>query len=73
MCSSQRDQHTSDMFVPICLCVNLFVYSPDPETRVILRSPEDEAGPDHYINANYIRVRFSQYIKLTQVTLQVSK
>lgn len=28
----------------------------DPETRVILRSLEEEPGPDHYINANYIRV-----------------
>lgn len=28
---------------------------PNPETRVILRSPEEETGPDRYINANYIR------------------
>lgn len=28
---------------------------PNPETRVILRSLEEEAGPDRYINANYIR------------------
>ncbi|XP_053280879.1 tyrosine-protein phosphatase non-receptor type 7 [Pleuronectes platessa] len=28
---------------------------PNPESRVILRSSEDEAGPDRYINANYIR------------------
>ncbi|XP_070825114.1 tyrosine-protein phosphatase non-receptor type 7-like [Chaetodon trifascialis] len=28
---------------------------PNPESRVILRSPEEEAGPDRYINANYIR------------------
>lgn len=28
----------------------------DPETRVILKSPEEDAGPDRYINANYIRV-----------------
>lgn len=32
----------------------------DPESRVILRSPEEELGPDRYINANYIRVRVSQ-------------
>ncbi|KAK9514687.1 hypothetical protein VZT92_025383 [Zoarces viviparus] len=28
---------------------------PNPESRVVLRSPEEEAGPDRYINANYIR------------------
>ncbi|KAM8830269.1 tyrosine-protein phosphatase non-receptor type 7-like isoform 1-T3 [Synchiropus picturatus] len=28
---------------------------PNPESRVILRSFEEEAGPDRYINANYIR------------------
>uniref|UniRef100_UPI0037E7C1DA tyrosine-protein phosphatase non-receptor type 7-like isoform X1 n=2 Tax=Semicossyphus pulcher TaxID=241346 RepID=UPI0037E7C1DA len=28
---------------------------PNPESRVILKSPEEEAGPDRYINANYIR------------------
>uniref|UniRef100_A0A8D3AWG6 protein-tyrosine-phosphatase n=1 Tax=Scophthalmus maximus TaxID=52904 RepID=A0A8D3AWG6_SCOMX len=28
---------------------------PNPESRVILRSPEDEAGPDRYINANFVR------------------
>nr|XP_046253087.1 tyrosine-protein phosphatase non-receptor type 7-like isoform X2 [Scatophagus argus] len=28
---------------------------PNPESRVILRSPEEEGGPDRYINANYIR------------------
>ncbi|TNM86439.1 hypothetical protein fugu_006669 [Takifugu bimaculatus] len=28
---------------------------PNPETRVILKSPEEDAGPDRYINANYIR------------------
>ncbi|XP_026223963.1 tyrosine-protein phosphatase non-receptor type 7 [Anabas testudineus] len=28
---------------------------PNPESRVILRSPEEEMGPDRYINANYIR------------------
>ncbi|XP_040920540.1 tyrosine-protein phosphatase non-receptor type 7-like [Toxotes jaculatrix] len=28
---------------------------PNPESRVILRSPEEEAEPDRYINANYIR------------------
>lgn len=28
---------------------------PNPESRVILRSLEEEAGPDRYINANYIR------------------
>uniref|UniRef100_A0A7N8X6J5 protein-tyrosine-phosphatase n=1 Tax=Mastacembelus armatus TaxID=205130 RepID=A0A7N8X6J5_9TELE len=28
---------------------------PNPESRVILRSPDEEAGPDRYINANYIR------------------
>ncbi|XP_038579427.1 tyrosine-protein phosphatase non-receptor type 7-like [Micropterus salmoides] len=28
---------------------------PNTESRVILRSPEEEAGPDGYINANYIR------------------
>ncbi|CAJ1085624.1 tyrosine-protein phosphatase non-receptor type 7-like isoform X1 [Xyrichtys novacula] len=28
---------------------------PNPETRVILKNPEEEAGPDRYINANYIR------------------
>lgn len=33
-----------------CCCI-------DPESRVILKSPEEEAGPDRYINANYIRVR----------------
>lgn len=41
------------------------VYCLDPESRVILRSPEEEAGPDRYINANYIRVRASHcYLKL---------
>lgn len=28
---------------------------PNPESRVVLRSPEEESGPDRYINANYIR------------------
>ncbi|XP_031695678.1 tyrosine-protein phosphatase non-receptor type 7-like, partial [Anarrhichthys ocellatus] len=28
---------------------------PNPESRVVLRSPEEEAGPNRYINANYIR------------------
>lgn len=28
---------------------------PNPESRVILRSSEEEAGPDRYINGNYIR------------------
>ncbi|KAF3696381.1 Tyrosine-protein phosphatase non-receptor type 7 [Channa argus] len=28
---------------------------PNPASRVILRSPEEENGPDRYINANYIR------------------
>ncbi|KAM9855628.1 tyrosine-protein phosphatase non-receptor type 7-like [Aulostomus maculatus] len=28
---------------------------PNPESRVVLRSPEEEAGPDRYINANYVR------------------
>lgn len=28
---------------------------PNPETRVVLQSPEEEPGPDGYINANYIR------------------
>ncbi|XP_069033805.1 LOW QUALITY PROTEIN: tyrosine-protein phosphatase non-receptor type 7-like [Embiotoca jacksoni] len=28
---------------------------PNPESRVILKSPQEEAGPDRYINANYIR------------------
>ncbi|XP_035796581.1 tyrosine-protein phosphatase non-receptor type 7 isoform X2 [Amphiprion ocellaris] len=28
---------------------------PNPESRVVLRSLEEEAGPDRYINANYIR------------------
>ncbi|XP_068160420.1 tyrosine-protein phosphatase non-receptor type 7-like [Antennarius striatus] len=28
---------------------------PNPESRVILKSPEEEEGPDRYINANYIR------------------
>ncbi|XP_074538068.1 tyrosine-protein phosphatase non-receptor type 7-like [Halichoeres trimaculatus] len=28
---------------------------PNPESRVILKSSEEEAGPDRYINANYIR------------------
>ncbi|XP_037540365.1 tyrosine-protein phosphatase non-receptor type 7, partial [Nematolebias whitei] len=28
---------------------------PNPESRVILQSPEEEPGPDRYINANYIR------------------
>uniref|UniRef100_A0A3Q3WXA4 protein-tyrosine-phosphatase n=1 Tax=Mola mola TaxID=94237 RepID=A0A3Q3WXA4_MOLML len=28
---------------------------PNPESRVILRSLEEEAAPDRYINANYIR------------------
>ena len=31
----------------------------DPETRVVLRSPETEAGPERYINANYVRVSLS--------------
>lgn len=30
---------------------------PNPESRVILKNLEDEAGPDRYINANYVRVR----------------
>lgn len=33
----------------------------DPESRVILRSPDEENGTDHYINANYIRVRVWHY------------
>ncbi|KAK5864109.1 hypothetical protein PBY51_001076 [Eleginops maclovinus] len=28
---------------------------PNPESRVVLRNPEEEAEPDRYINANYIR------------------
>lgn len=28
---------------------------PNPESRVVLKSWEEEAGPDRYINANYIR------------------
>ncbi|XP_029361655.1 tyrosine-protein phosphatase non-receptor type 7 [Echeneis naucrates] len=28
---------------------------PNPESRVILKSPKEEAGPDRYINANYMR------------------
>uniref|UniRef100_A0A667WXT9 protein-tyrosine-phosphatase n=1 Tax=Myripristis murdjan TaxID=586833 RepID=A0A667WXT9_9TELE len=28
---------------------------PNPDSRVVLRSPEEEPGPDRYINANYIR------------------
>lgn len=28
---------------------------PNPETRVVLKSSEEEPGPDRYINANYIR------------------
>uniref|UniRef100_A0A3Q3FM96 protein-tyrosine-phosphatase n=1 Tax=Labrus bergylta TaxID=56723 RepID=A0A3Q3FM96_9LABR len=28
---------------------------PNPESRVVLKSTEEEAGPDRYINANYIR------------------
>ncbi|CAN9515312.1 unnamed protein product [Ophioblennius macclurei] len=28
---------------------------PNPESRVVLRSPEEEATPDRYINANFIR------------------
>uniref|UniRef100_A0AAV2KZS7 protein-tyrosine-phosphatase n=1 Tax=Knipowitschia caucasica TaxID=637954 RepID=A0AAV2KZS7_KNICA len=28
---------------------------PNPETRVVLKSPEEDPGPDRYINANYIR------------------
>uniref|UniRef100_A0A3P9NCD3 protein-tyrosine-phosphatase n=1 Tax=Poecilia reticulata TaxID=8081 RepID=A0A3P9NCD3_POERE len=28
---------------------------PNPETRVILKSLEEEPGPDRYINANYVR------------------
>ncbi|XP_017288450.2 tyrosine-protein phosphatase non-receptor type 7 [Kryptolebias marmoratus] len=28
---------------------------PNPESRVILQNPEEEPGPDRYINANYIR------------------
>ncbi|XP_042339007.1 tyrosine-protein phosphatase non-receptor type 7-like, partial [Plectropomus leopardus] len=35
---------------------------PNPESRVVLRSPEEEAGPDRYINANYIRVRVQLYL-----------
>uniref|UniRef100_A0A3Q0QS42 protein-tyrosine-phosphatase n=1 Tax=Amphilophus citrinellus TaxID=61819 RepID=A0A3Q0QS42_AMPCI len=27
---------------------------PNPESRVILRNPDDDPGPDRYINANYI-------------------
>lgn len=37
----------------------------DPETRVILKSPEEEAGPDRYINANYIRVSLWYHSNLT--------
>lgn len=33
----------------------------DPETRVILKSTEEDAGPDRYINANYIRVSLWYY------------
>ncbi|KAM6925401.1 tyrosine-protein phosphatase non-receptor type 7-like [Xenentodon cancila] len=28
---------------------------PNPESRVILSSPEEDPGPDRYINANYVR------------------
>uniref|UniRef100_A0A3Q3KF91 protein-tyrosine-phosphatase n=1 Tax=Monopterus albus TaxID=43700 RepID=A0A3Q3KF91_MONAL len=28
---------------------------PNPESRVILRSPEEDTGSDRYINANYIK------------------
>uniref|UniRef100_A0A8C8DLN2 protein-tyrosine-phosphatase n=1 Tax=Oryzias sinensis TaxID=183150 RepID=A0A8C8DLN2_9TELE len=28
---------------------------PNPESRVILRNPEEDLGPDRYINANYIK------------------
>lgn len=28
---------------------------PNPESRVVLSSPEEEMGPDRYINANFIR------------------
>uniref|UniRef100_A0A3Q2PZD4 protein-tyrosine-phosphatase n=1 Tax=Fundulus heteroclitus TaxID=8078 RepID=A0A3Q2PZD4_FUNHE len=28
---------------------------PNPESRVILKNPEEEPGPDRYINANYVR------------------
>lgn len=51
-----------------CLSVNTiftlvcFICCLDPESRVILRSPEEEAGPDRYINANYIRVRVKCYM-----------
>lgn len=41
---------------PSCLSLSFVVHCLDPESRVILRSPEEEAGPDRYINANYIRV-----------------
>lgn len=36
---------------------------------MILKNVEDEAGPDRYINANYIRVR--RRVSLVTVTLQV--
>ena len=42
------------LFTPFCAFVSCCL---DVETRVILKSPEDEPGPDRYINANYIRVR----------------
>lgn len=52
-----------------CLSSWFVLYCLDPESRVILRSPEEEAGPDRYINANYIRVRASHCcLKLSQVT-----
>lgn len=28
---------------------------PNPETRVVLKCPDEDPGPDRYINANYIR------------------
>lgn len=40
-----------------CSSCTVVVYCLDPESRVILRSLEEEVAPDRYINANYIRVR----------------
>lgn len=44
-------------FFSIATSHQFAVFHLDPESRVILKNLEDEAGPDRYINANYVRVR----------------
>lgn len=62
--SSRRAQQNNSenvVFPPVRPVHHVVVYSLDPESRVVLRSPEEEAAPDRYINANYIRVRTRLY------------